>query len=737
MFQSKLFKRLFFSYILIITVSMVMYSGFLFLQSRKVSQEQSARMDEYVLRGVSDEMEDHLQGAMEAVQNLRYSSVMRDLYMSVKLDQTLTSFQTYAVQEQMRSVFASHSSGIYNISLFLYGSDVAYTGGGTIFLDTPFPSEESLGGSLPLLTVDTAANALQISDNSRYIYDRTDILYADRFTYQNGPGVGVVCVIIDLKEVQRSLAETLGEDHAVRILYDGKEILSLGNAEKMRMTVTSDSLHVPGLSYELYAAPLITLEEGLAFCIMFLLILLVSAGFVALAYFESKRYYRPIGYLERMVSAEPGEKPQEELLQPENFSPSRNDREMDSIIDSIRALIVEKNSYRERMVTIGRYAETGMLHSIVSGGEGGEKIGILSNEEYLNLKHSYYIVSAVNFAYDDSTPLEKDLRGELEQVFKRAAEGYSTEEMHIAWYFRDVCNAYLIVNFDELEDSDELFFGLHRQIGAALADRHILVSMGIDQRRDELTELKEACESALSALDGVLRDGRGEVFFAEESAGEHMDYYLPESFRERLKSCLEKGDRQGIHDLLFDIYRKNLNLDAPAEVYRSLLDEIYPAIVKTVREISGPSMTHLNIRRTDGLMTLQEIFDYYDAVLMSVIDLTEQSRAAGGEEERLDEEILRYVEEHFCDSELSLQQLSDLYGVSNKYLVLLFKRRYNMTYLQYLQNKRIAKAAEMIRRSEQPLSEIGFAVGYPNQLTFRRNFKAVMGVNPSEYIPEN
>ena len=56
-----------------------------------------------------------------------------------------------------------------------------------------------------------------------------------------------------------------------------------------------------------------------------------------------------------------------------------------------------------------------------------------------------------------------------------------------------------------------------------------------------------------------------------------------------------------------------------------------------------------------------------------------------------------------------------------------------MTYIQYIQELRIKKATEYIKDGQHSLEEIAALCGYSNMLTFRRNFKSVMGVNPSEY----
>ena len=50
-----------------------------------------------------------------------------------------------------------------------------------------------------------------------------------------------------------------------------------------------------------------------------------------------------------------------------------------------------------------------------------------------------------------------------------------------------------------------------------------------------------------------------------------------------------------------------------------------------------------------------------------------------------------------------------------------------------MSNERIKLAINYIQNSNYTLDEIASMCGYTSQLTFRRNFKNVTGVNPSEY----
>ena len=185
--------------------------------------------------------------------------------------------------------------------------------------------------------------------------------------------------------------------------------------------------------------------------------------------------------------------------------------------------------------------------------------------------------------------------------------------------------------------------------------------------------------------------------------------------------------------MLEEIYRRNWDMGGNPEMYRGLIDELHLSIIKTLKEITELNTTHFSVEKYRGLATLQEVFDYYGSALCSIADSLYEQAVQAQEDSRLEDEILSYIDEHCYDPELSLQMISEHFKVSSKYLSLLCKKRYNVTYLQYIQDKRIRKASRLLSEKKYSLSEIAEMCGYANQLTFRRNFKNVMGINPSDY----
>jgi AraC-like DNA-binding protein len=710
---------MFFSYIIIIVISMALYSATLIYQSKRIAENQSAWEYDLILREVSDIMNEVLEDSRDTVRDIRYSTTMKNLYMASRLDSPLDSYEDYAVQNEIKNLWAIRGDSIYSTTIFLYGSSRAWSAGGPIYMDRPFEKPDF---SVPMFLKGNIADSIGLENNQRYYFSKEGLLYWDSYTYRTGTEVGLCCILVDFQKTFDQIEGILTDEQGIRVLYQGNEVFSIGEIEKSPLAVSQAGDN--DFSYELYAPKSVLLKNNTILIGMLTALALVGAIFVWIAYWESKRYYKPIDYLGKIVSNE-------------NSGSSADGQaevgEMNSIINGIEELIGEKNSYREKMLTITPYAGAGMFQAIVSGQANDEKLGVLTDEEYLDLKYPYYIVSIVNFAYEWSDRQKTVDQKQLAKVFEQVSATWSGEDLHVSWYFSNKSSAYLILSFIEKKDMDDIFFGIHKMIQSSLEKDHIVVTMGVDVIREDISELKAACEGASSALDGILHDGRGEIFFADEFQRQNVDYYLPTGFKEKLRACLENKDKIAVHELLYDIYSTNLEKDASAEVYKSLIEDFYLTMMKTIRKVSGLTTVHLNIQRVSELMSLQEIFDYYDAALISIIDLLEKNERQQKEENRLDDEILDYVEKNYCDPEISLQQLSDKFDVSNKYLLLLFKQRYNTTYLQYIQSKRIEKAIELMEQNELPISEIGAKVGYENQLTFRRNFKAQTGFNPSEY----
>lgn len=99
-------------------------------------------------------------------------------------------------------------------------------------------------------------------------------------------------------------------------------------------------------------------------------------------------------------------------------------------------------------------------------------------------------------------------------------------------------------------------------------------------------------------------------------------------------------------------------------------------------------------------------------------------------------EALNYIEQNF-QNDISVENIASFCGLNRTYFGRILKETVGKSPQQFLLSYRMAKAAELLKLTELSISDIGNAVGYPNQLHFSRAFKNVYGVSPREWRNKN
>jgi AraC-like DNA-binding protein len=100
---------------------------------------------------------------------------------------------------------------------------------------------------------------------------------------------------------------------------------------------------------------------------------------------------------------------------------------------------------------------------------------------------------------------------------------------------------------------------------------------------------------------------------------------------------------------------------------------------------------------------------------------------------RLGDEVLRYVNEHYTDPNLSVSSIADHFGVSNSYLLRVFKKSETRGVLEYIHFYRVEQAKLLLQDKNNTVSDTAQSVGYTNALALIRAFKRLEGVTPTDY----
>lgn len=101
-----------------------------------------------------------------------------------------------------------------------------------------------------------------------------------------------------------------------------------------------------------------------------------------------------------------------------------------------------------------------------------------------------------------------------------------------------------------------------------------------------------------------------------------------------------------------------------------------------------------------------------------------------------DEVILQaqlWMQNNLNKTSVSIQQLSVLFGMSQRNFTRRFRLATNTTPLKYLQTQRLAEAKDLLQNSNLSISEIAYRVGYLDVSYFTKLFKDFLSITPKQY----
>ena len=96
---------------------------------------------------------------------------------------------------------------------------------------------------------------------------------------------------------------------------------------------------------------------------------------------------------------------------------------------------------------------------------------------------------------------------------------------------------------------------------------------------------------------------------------------------------------------------------------------------------------------------------------------------------RLDQ-VMAYLQAHYADPDLTVEQLASLYGTSTVHFRRTFSRLYHTSPMKFITALRLSKARELLLNTDLPVGDICTRCGYTSLYYFDRVFKREFGTQP-------
>lgn len=135
-----------------------------------------------------------------------------------------------------------------------------------------------------------------------------------------------------------------------------------------------------------------------------------------------------------------------------------------------------------------------------------------------------------------------------------------------------------------------------------------------------------------------------------------------------------------------------------------------------------------------GFENLINVYDFLEDLVFKLKRLNQQS--AQNSVKDLFDEAIHYLENHYADPLIGMENVSEHLGISVSYLSSLFKKHLESTFNKELVKLRMEKAQELLLYTPKKIYEVAELVGYSDVYYFSFSFKKHTGKTPKEFRSE-
>ncbi len=232
-----------------------------------------------------------------------------------------------------------------------------------------------------------------------------------------------------------------------------------------------------------------------------------------------------------------------------------------------------------------------------------------------------------------------------------------------------------------------------------------------------------------SGQDVVLRPGHlyivpAYTVHSYECHGRFTHYYLHvyEGFRNEM-------NLQEVYELPTEVEGR----EATEQVFEYLCNHLPDARLPE----SDPRSYDTSAQTSDYMaryrdMELWEKMVLRGAMLMLMSHFIREARPRVWTSDERMKRVLEYIHANISH-QLNVEELSDVANVTKPYFIMLFKREFGVSPVQYINRKKVERAQLLLYTTDKAVKEVAYTLGFSDQNYFIRMFRKMTGVTPQDY----
>ena len=407
-------------------------------------------------------------------------------------------------------------------------------------------------------------------------------------------------------------------------------------------------------------------------------------------------------------------------------------------------LISVLNSYRQEHFTEKEntkkleYSEKIIIDQHINNLFAGDR----SEDDYEYLKKHLRDVKAIRYIGLETSPDDKTKaeRLEIQKLLYEEVKNILCDYLYHLYLPSDMMTKYSVAIVyakafadDEGIDDKEFVERLHKDLSSRFEEK---VYIYVGHMVEEIKMIQETYRSAVVAKKFQVNNFGPEIVFYDDIKDEIEvnKYPLDKEKLDDLIKTIEMNDKEKMIEHIEIVSNHFKSLAYEPEMVKMNIDYLLVQIVNIASELE-PELEHDDIERFisyedyDRIVVRGDV-DYFREFTLDFAEYINSLRknTFGGTLTNVINEInINYKEN------LTLKSLSEKYYINSAYLGQIFRKKFNCSFKDYLNNFRIEKASELLRRTDDKIYEIATAVGFNSTDYFISKFVQLKGTTPLQY----
>ena len=396
-------------------------------------------------------------------------------------------------------------------------------------------------------------------------------------------------------------------------------------------------------------------------------------------------------------------------------------RESMNIVDNKRGQIFDEVALQRKMDMFSPMIENDFMYSVIFNGEINSDLS--SYLEYFNIENPlwcFFTMEIPRVTKSNQQDTYMNVRSVLNEQHRFLVSSFVINRIAVFFPLPDTVSEYQ----DFQQEMKRIYHILSNKIGSG-------IRIGVSRIENDKNQIIQSYNDSLNALNKAPSDG-GIKFSGDEEEINSSATNLPE-IEKKLFNRIKIADPAGVRSLFEEYFS---GLEESCHNQTKLKSALIEFLINA-KNITFEAVPSYSNSKFDDLFSFfaaessnSALKDFVGQLLTDCV-----SAIASGKKQKenpIIEKVCSYIDDNL-DKDLSLDVLANVADVSTFYLSKLFKEEKSENIVNFVTNKRLEKARQLLSETKYSIKEITAFTGYNDQNYFSRLFKNKFGISPSEF----